>query len=231
MRIRTLLALGLMTVTATWAPAASAAVSGGAGVTSEATTRAPEGKKAKKAKKSPAKQAPEEQQVQQAQEPQEEQPDAAAGGAGVDYLPPPETRPTVPGARAAFRDGIAYAPAAAPLEVQEAVWAANDLLDKPYIYGGGHKSFRASGYDCSGTVSYALNGADLLDSPLDSTSFMSWGDPGRGTWITVYTNPGHAFVVIAGLRLDTSGPGEDGPRWRPGRYTTRGFKARHPENF
>ncbi|MDO8209252.1 hypothetical protein [Conexibacter sp. CPCC 206217] len=221
-----------MTVFAIWAPAASAVVSGGAGVTSEAKPRAPEGKKAKKAKKSPAKQAPQAPEVQQAQQSEQgQQPGAAAGGASADYVPPQDSRPTVPGARAIFRDGIAYAPAAAPVEVQEAVWAANDLLDKPYVYGGGHKSFRASGYDCSGTVSYALNGGGLLDSPLDSSSFMSWGDSGRGDWITVYTNPGHAFVIIAGLRLDTSGPGAEGPRWRPGRYTTRGFKARHPENF
>lgn len=210
----------------TWTSAASAAVTGGAGVTS-GTTSAPKGKQAKKAKKakrtSPAK-APQGQESQQ-------QPSSAAGGAGVGYVPPPETRPTVPGARAIFRDGIAYAPAAAPLEVQQAVWAANDLLDKPYVYGGGHKSFRAAGYDCSGTVSYALNGAGLLDVPLDSSSFMSWGDAGKGTWITVYTNPGHAFVVIAGLRLDTSGPGEKGPRWRPGKYSTSGFKVRHPQNY
>lgn len=225
MRVRTLVALGLMTVTATWTPAANAAVSGGAGVTSEATTRAPKGKKAAKKKKAPAPQ------VQEAQEQEATPPVGSGGGASADYVPPADTRPTVPGDRAVFRDGIAYAPAAAPVEVQEAVWAANDLLGKPYVYGGGHKSFRSAGYDCSGTVSYALNGAGLLDSPLDSSSFMSWEEAGRGTWITVYTNPGHAFVVIAGLRLDTSGPGESGPRWRPGKYTTRGFKSRHPENF
>ena len=220
MRVRTLLALGLMTVTATCAPAASAAVSGGASVTSEATTRSPKGKKAKKAP-----------QVKESQ--QRQQAPGSAGGAGVDYVPPADTRPTVPGSRAVFRDGIAYAPAAAPVEVQEAVWAANDLLDKPYVYGGGHQDFESSGYDCSGTVSYALNGGGLLGSelPLDSTGFMSWGESGKGEWVTVYTNPGHAFVVIAGLRLDTSGPGEKGPRWRVGKYSTRGFKVRHPEYF
>lgn len=214
-----------MTFSVTWAPAANAAEAGGAGVPSQTATRASKAKKARKAKqKSPAKQAP---QVQESQQ----QEGSAAGGAGLDAAAPADARPTVPGSRAVLRDGLAYAPAAAPLEVQEAVWAANELLDKPYIYGGGHKSFRADGYDCSGTVSYALNGAGLLDSPLDSSSFMSWGDAGKGTWITVYTNPGHAFVIIAGLRLDTSGPGEEGPRWRPGRWSTRGFKARHPENY
>ena len=214
-----------MTVTATWAPAANAAEAGGAGVPSTQTaTRASKGKKARKAKKkSPATPAP---QVQESQ-----QQGSAAGGAGLGAVAPLDGRPTVPGSRAVYRDGIAYAPAAAPAEVQQAVWAANELLDKPYVYGGGHKSFRSAGYDCSGTVSYALNGAGLLDSPLDSSSFMSWGEAGKGTWITVYTNPGHAFVIIAGLRLDTSGPGEEGPRWRPGRWSTRGFKARHPENY
>jgi cell wall-associated NlpC family hydrolase len=219
-----------MTVTATWAPAANAAVSGGAGVTEAATTRAPKGKKAAKKKKKAPAPAPQVQEAQE-QEAAPAPPAGSGGGASADYVPPADTRPTVPGSRAVFRDGIAYAPAAAPVEVQEAVWAANDLLGKPYVYGGGHKSFRAAGYDCSGTVSYALNGAGLLDSPLDSSSFMSWEEAGRGTWITVYTNPGHAFVVIAGLRLDTSGPGESGPRWRPGKYSTRGFKSRHPENF
>ncbi len=217
------------------APATAGAVTGGAGLTSDSTASAPKGKQAKKAKKkkakkkSPAK-APAAPQVHDAQQ-QEGQTGSAAGGAGYGHVPPIDARLTVPGSRAVFRDGFAYAPAAAPIEVQEAVWAANDLLDKPYVYGGGHKSFRSAGYDCSGTVSYALNGAGLLDTPLDSTGFMSWGDAGKGRWITVYTNPGHAFVVIAGLRLDTSGPGEKGPRWRPGKYATAGFKVRHPENF
>lgn len=216
------------------APATAGAVTGGAGLTSDAAASAPKGKQAKKAKKkkakkkSPAK-APAAQRVQEAQP--EGMTGSAAGGAGYGHVPPADARPTVPGSRAVYRDGIAYAPAAAPIEVQQAVWAANDLLDKPYVYGGGHKSFRSAGYDCSGTVSYALNGAGLLAAPLDSTGFMSWGQGGKGRWITVYTNPGHAFVVIAGLRLDTSGPGEKGPRWRPGRYTTAGFKVRHPENF
>lgn len=200
------------------APAANAAVSGGAGAGAESTQKAaPRRKQARKGG------AP---QVREAQ-----QQSARGGGASFGLVPAADGRPTVPGSRAVYRDGIAYAPAAAPIEVQEAVWAANDLLDKPYVYGGGHQSFISRGYDCSGTVSYALNGAGLLESPLDSTGFMSWGEAGKGDWITVYTNPGHAFVVIAGLRLDTSGPGEKGPRWRPGKYSTRGFKVRHPEHF
>jgi len=120
--------------------------------------------------------------------------------------------------------------------VQEAIWAANRIVGKPYVYGGGHgRGFEDRGYDCSGTVSYALNGGGLLDAPLDSSSFMKWGDPGVGEWITVYTNPGHAFVVIAGMRLDTSAGGDPsgnrGPRWRPALRSTKGFTARHPEGF
>jgi hypothetical protein len=146
-----------------------------------------------------------------------------------------------PGAKATLLpDGTAAAPAEAPPQVQAAIFAANKLLDKPYRYGGGHAKVEDSGYDCSGTISYALIAAKTLKSPLDSSSFMSWGLKGKGTWITVYTNPGHAYAVIAGLRLDTSAYGvtarmsrriarvaEKGPRWRPGLRPTRGFKARH----
>ena len=129
--------------------------------------------------------------------------------------------------------GLAAAPADAPEDVQQAIWAANEIIGKPYKYGGGHRRVQDSGYDCSGTVSYALIGGGLLDDPLDSSSYMSWGERGRGDWITVYTNPGHAFVVIAGLRLDTSAAGDPnggkGPRWRPNLRSSRGYRARHPE--
>jgi len=131
--------------------------------------------------------------------------------------------------------GKAAAPENAPDSVQEAVWAANRIIGKPYRYGGGHARFEDTGYDCSGTVSYALRGAGLLKSPLDSSSFMKWGKRGKGEWITVYTNPGHAYVVIAGLRLDTSAAddprGGTGPRWRPLRKSDRGFAARSPIGF
>ena len=132
-------------------------------------------------------------------------------------------------------DGTASTPAGAPPQVQAAIAAANRIVGKPYRYGGGHGRVEDSGYDCSGTVSYALIGAKLLKSPLDSSSFMRWGEAGPGEWITVYTNPGHAFVVIAGLRLDTSAAGDPsgrkGPRWRPTLRSTSGFRARHPEGF
>ena len=145
----------------------------------------------------------------------------------------PGTQPTVPGMVGEVIDGLAHAPEAAPEAVKQAVWAANKIVGRPYRYGGGHsRGFVDRGYDCSGTVSFALHGADLLKRPLDSSSFMDWGRSGAGEWITVYTNPGHAYVVIAGMRLDTSAAGDPsgakGPRWRPTLRSKRGFKARHP---
>jgi cell wall-associated NlpC family hydrolase len=136
-------------------------------------------------------------------------------------------------------DGTAVAPPEAPPQVHAAVQAANAIVGKPYRYGGGHAKVEDSGYDCSGTVSYALGekGANILEDgvPLDSSSFMRWGERGPGQWITVYTNPGHAFVVIAGMRLDTSAAGDPsgrkGPRWRPTLRSTRGFRARHFEGL
>jgi hypothetical protein len=142
-------------------------------------------------------------------------------------------QPTVPGVEAQIVNGLAAAPAAAPDAVKQAIWAANRIIGRPYRYGGGHaRGFVDRGYDCSGTVSVALHGADLLDDPLDSSSFMRWGESGAGDWITVYSNPGHAYLVIAGLRLDTSAAGDPsggkGPRWRPTLRSSRGFRARHP---
>ena len=161
-------------------------------------------------------------------------PTAASGG--LEYGTDPTVRPLVPGTVAKLQsDGLAAAPLDAPPEVQEAVWAANAIIGLPYVYGGGHGNFKSRGYDCSGTVSYALHGASLLRTPLDSGSFMRWGLAGKGSWFTVYTNPGHAFAVIAGLRLDTSPAGDRsglrGPRWRPVLRSTRGFRARHPLGF
>ena len=142
----------------------------------------------------------------------------------------------VPGSAATITaEGLAAPPVDAPPAVQQAVLAANQIIGKPYRYGGGHRSFIDRGYDCSGTVSFALNGGGLLQDPLDSTGFFRWGERGAGQWITVYTKSSHAFVVIAGLRLDTSAAGDPsgakGPRWRPVLRSTRGFKARHPEGL
>jgi cell wall-associated NlpC family hydrolase len=150
------------------------------------------------------------------------------GDGGVKYEAPPANNTA---AAVLAPDGrTAIAPASAPQEVKDAINAANEITRKPYRYGGGHGSFKDSGYDCSGAVSYALHGGGLLKSPLDSTSFMSWGEAGKGQWITVYAHGGHAYVVIAGLRFDTSGGGrgESGPRWRAESRSASGFTARHP---
>ncbi len=144
----------------------------------------------------------------------------------------PDLAPEVEAPKALLIDGVAHAPAGAPEAVKRAIAAGNALQGKPYRYGGGHARVEDSGYDCSGTVSYALAKAGLLKTPLDSGSFMSWGRRGKGDWITIRTNPGHAYVVIAGLRLDTSAAndpgGEKGPRWRPALRNPSGFTARHP---
>src|SRR3954470_3752100 len=108
-----------------------------------------------------------------------------------------------PAKKAKIVNGVAYAPRGAPKQVVNAIAAANRIIRMPYRYGGGHRSFNDSGYDCSGSVSYLLHGGGLLRSPLDSGSFMHWGLAGRGRWITVYANGGHAYAYIAGLRLDT----------------------------
>jgi hypothetical protein len=144
---------------------------------------------------------------------------------------------TVPGDRAKLtRSGKAIAPASAPRAVKKAIEAANDIDRYPYKYGGGH---RARGYDCSGAVSYVLGskGAGVLESPMASGGFVNWGKPGKGKWITTYANSGHMFVVIAGLRFDTSQPddGDSGPGWS--KDVQKGFvnvsknAARHPKGF
>ncbi len=134
---------------------------------------------------------------------------------------------------------FARVPLKAPAPVQQAVIAANKIVGLPYKYGGGHARVQDTGYDCSGTVSYALIGADLLDSPLPSYDFeKSWDQavPGEGEWISVYGNKGHAFAVIAGLRLDTSAArdrsGLKGPQWRPdNRRDHKRFTVVHPEGL
>jgi cell wall-associated NlpC family hydrolase len=169
-------------------------------------------------------------------------PPAAPPAPATTPAPPPATggaaygvvfQPTVAGVVAQIVNGSAYAPDQAPLAVKQAIWAANQIVGLPYRMGGGHKlGFTDHGYDCSGTVSFALHGGGLLAVPRDSSSLLRFGNPGKGQWITIYTNPGHAFAVIAGLRLDTSAAGDpsglSGPRWRPNLRSTRGYKARHP---
>ena len=152
------------------------------------------------------------------------------GGAAAGEAPVDETNATEKAVLSS--DGrTAIAPDSAPQEVKDVVAAANRITRKPYRYGGGHGRWEDSGYDCSGAVSYALHGADLVDSPMPSSGFMRWAEAGRGKWITTYAHSGHMYVVVAGLRFDTSGDCEKGPRWREETRSTRGFTARHPEGL
>ena len=141
------------------------------------------------------------------------------------------SHPMVPGNRAVLRSGIAYAPANAPDSVKHAIWAVNSIRNRPYVWGGGHGSFHDYGYDCSGTISFALHYAGMLGQPLPSSDFLRYGERGRGRWVTIYSRHGHVFAMIAGLRLDTTDlryGGDVGPRWHlDGRDTWR-FQARHP---
>jgi peptidoglycan hydrolase-like protein with peptidoglycan-binding domain len=143
--------------------------------------------------------------------------------------PPEPTTPTTPTEKAQLTSrGLAVAPDSAPDEVKAIIEAGNAIATKPYKYGGGHARWNDTGYDCSGSVSYALAAAGLLSSPLDSTGFESWGEAGPGRWITVYANSGHAFMVVAGWRFDTSALGEASTRWSRSMRSTSGFVARHP---
>jgi cell wall-associated NlpC family hydrolase len=135
--------------------------------------------------------------------------------------------PPVHGQRAKLVNGQAVAPAKAPAAVKGAIAAANRISTKPYVWGGGHGSFESSGYDCSGSVSYALHGGGLIDSPRDSSGLAVWGVDGAGEWITVYANGGHAWMTIAGLRFDTSGTGGNGPRWSTQTRSGSGYAIRH----
>ena len=115
--------------------------------------------------------------------------------------------------------------------VQQVVAAANAIAGRPYVYGGGHGSFESAGYDCSGSVSYALHGGGLLSSPLDSSAFMSYGAPGPGRHITIYANPGHVYMTIDGRRFDTSARSETGSRWTGTDRSAGGYVVRHPPGY
>jgi peptidoglycan hydrolase CwlO-like protein len=138
------------------------------------------------------------------------------------------TRNASVGGIAVDTGGMVQAPAGAPAAIAQVIAAGNAIATLPYIWGGGHGSFQASGYDCSGSVSYALAAAGLLSSPLDSTGFETWGDPGPGRWITVYANAGHAWMTVAGWRFDTVALSEGGTRWSRSMAGTGGFIVRHP---
>ena len=146
-----------------------------------------------------------------------------------------------PAKKAKIINGHAIPPKNAPRRVKRAIYAANDIVDKPYKWGGGHASVEDRGYDCSGSVSYALIGGHLLKSPLASGDFMSWDQRGKGKWISVFANGGHAYAVIAGLRLDTgmrdpngSRYGQEpgtGPRWNKTMRDPSWYRIRHPATF
>jgi cell wall-associated NlpC family hydrolase len=139
------------------------------------------------------------------------------------------TAPMGPGDKATIGpDGLAIAPASAPAAVKTMIAAGNRIHDMPYKYGGGHGRWNDTGYDCSGSMSYVLHAAGLLDSALDSTGFMSWGQAGRGRWVTNYANSSHSYMVIAGLRFDTSGRADDGSRWDTEMRSSAGYTVRHP---
>jgi peptidoglycan hydrolase CwlO-like protein len=139
--------------------------------------------------------------------------------------------PLTPGQSANYiSESQASVPSEAPAAVAAAIEAANSIATTPYVWGGGHGSFESSGYDCSGSVSFALHGGGFLESPLDSTGLETWGEPGAGQWITVYANSGHAWAIIAGLAFDTVGG--PGPRWHSAPVSsTEGFIARHPAGY
>ena len=153
------------------------------------------------------------------------------------YTPPapppaPPAPPPPPAADAAVLrpDGTAVAPASAPDVVKAVIAAANRIVHKPYKYGGGHGRWEDTGYDCSGSVSYALHGAGLLPRALTSWEFSSWGAAGPGRWITTYGSGGHAYMVVAGLRFDTgyNDSASDGPDWSTRMRPPGGYTARHP---
>jgi peptidoglycan hydrolase-like protein with peptidoglycan-binding domain len=151
---------------------------------------------------------------------------------GDDPVNDADTTRTTPGEKAKLgSDGLAIAPESAPDAVKQVIAAGNRIAKKPYIYGGGHGRWNDSGYDCSGSVSYALHGAGLLDAPLPSGPMMSWGKAGAGDWITIYANGGHAYMYVAGLRFDTSGRGKSGSRWQSDERSNGGFTARHPKDL
>ncbi len=159
---------------------------------------------------------------------------AEAPGGVSSRTPEPEgttEEPAAPAGTAMLVGGRAVAPLDAPPAVRKVIAAANRIRTRPYVWGGGHGRWWDRGYDCSGAVSFALHGGELLDSPLPSGPMTTWERPGLGRWITVFANSGHAYAVIAGLRWDTSGTGGTGPRWHEEMRSRRGFVARHPAGY
>lgn len=160
-------------------------------------------------------------------------PGAASANCGGGGLSPAETDICTPTAKARLLpNGMLIPPKSAPARVKAVIASANKIRLKPYIWGGGHGRWWDAGYDCSGSVSYALHGGKFLESPLPSGPMESWGLEGEGRWITVYANAGHAYAEIAGYRWDTAGDSSGtGPRWHEELLSNEGFVARHPAGF
>jgi hypothetical protein len=158
---------------------------------------------------------------------------AQAPTGGSVFAPAPAVDPTTPPPAGSVATidamGRAVAPANAPAKVKQIIAAGNKIAFKPYVWGGGHRRWRDRGYDCSGSVSYALRGAKLLTSPLASYDFVDWGEDGPGGWVTLYTKSSHIYMVVAGLRFDTSGrTGNTGTRWHTDMRSPAGYTVRHP---
>jgi cell wall-associated NlpC family hydrolase len=143
----------------------------------------------------------------------------------------PATTPRVTAAAAVGPDGLAIVPAGSPPQVAALIAAGNRIAKLPYKYGGGHGAFDATAYDCSGSVSFALHGAGLLDATLDSSALARWGEAGPGTWLSVFANKTHTYLIVAGLRFDTSGRRQAGSRWQGAPRSARGFQIRHPSGL
>jgi hypothetical protein len=160
-------------------------------------------------------------------------PSAASAGCGGGGVSAAETDICTPTAKARLLpSGMLIPPKSAPPRVKQVIWAANRIRTKPYVWGGGHARWWDRGYDCSGSVSFALHGGRFLESPLPSGPMAKWGLAGEGRWITVYANAGHAYAVIAGVRWDTSGDTSGtGPRWHADLRDNVGYTARHPAGF
>jgi hypothetical protein len=152
-------------------------------------------------------------------------PDRAASSGGRKLRSPGKTDITK---ATALANGVALPPLEAPEEVKQIIEAGNIIARSPYVWGGGHGKWIDKGYDCSGSVSFALASAGLLNGPLASGPLMSWGEAGRGKWVTIYSSPGHVFMEVAGIRFDTSGRAVTGSRWQNAMRSTSGFVARHP---
>jgi cell wall-associated NlpC family hydrolase len=154
------------------------------------------------------------------------------GTGGAAFVAPPPPEKVVPGARGAVTaDGFAVAPESAPEAVKDVIAAGNAIAATPYKWGGGHARWDDTGYDCSGSVSYALHGAGLLDASLVSGDFARWGSPGPGRWITIYANRDHVYMVVAGIRFDTSARSRTGSRWTMEERPSDGFSVTHPNGL